>query len=121
MKLSTFLSVADFAHAASNFLPNCVNGFVAGGTEDGQTLDANRRAFESVQFRPRGLMGVDKLDQGIELFGHHYPSPIGIAPLGVTTMCRHRCDDHLAAGAKRKYTVCGQWPVHHANRRAVPH
>ena len=100
MKLNGLLSVGDFARAAGDFLPDCVRGYVEGGTEDCRTLEANTRAFENVQFRPRGLVGVAERDQGVELFGQHYASPIGIAPMGVTTICRRHCDTALAEGAR---------------------
>ena len=44
--------------AAKAVLPHAVFGYVNGGTEDCLTLQANREAFRSVQFRPRGLVGV---------------------------------------------------------------
>lgn len=102
MKLKTLLSVADFARAAGGFLPDCVRGYVEGGTEDCQTLEANLRAFDSVRFRPRGLAGIEVRDQSVELFGRRHPSPIGIAPMGVTTICRHRCETFLAEGAREE-------------------
>ena len=100
MKLKEFLSVRDFARAAGDFLPDCVRGYVEGGTEDCRTLEANIRAFENVQFRPRGLVGVADRNQTVELFGQRYASPIGIAPMGVTAICRRHCETSLAKGAR---------------------
>lgn len=100
MKLKKLLSVSDFARAAGDFLPDCVQGYVEGGTEDCRTLRANTEAIERVQFRPRGLVGVENRDQSVELFGQRYASPIGIAPMGVTTMCRRHCEVALAEGAR---------------------
>lgn len=99
MKLEHLLSVADFANETSRFLPNCVRGYVEGGTEDCQTLESNLRAFKSVQFRPRGLAGVTTRDQSVELFGRRYSSPIGIAPMGVTAICRYGAEASLAEAA----------------------
>nr|MBF0684931.1 alpha-hydroxy-acid oxidizing protein [Pseudomonas sp.] len=102
MKLDRLLSVADFEQAARRFLPKAVFGYVVGGTEDCQTLRANRSVFDEVIFRPRGLAGVGTRSQSVELWGHEYASPIGIAPMGVTAICRHECDIALARAAREK-------------------
>lgn len=92
MNSKNLLSVADFERAAQSVLPRAVFGYVNGGTEDCLTLEANRSAFRSVQFRPRGLVGVADRTQAVELWGRRYRHPFGIAPMGVTAMCRHRCE-----------------------------
>lgn len=99
MNSKNLLSVADFEHAAQSVLPRAVFGYVNGGTEDCLTLEANRSAFRSVQFRPRGLVGVADRTQAVELWGRRYRHPFGIAPMGVTAMCRHRCEWDLAKAA----------------------
>jgi L-lactate dehydrogenase (cytochrome) len=99
MKLHQFLSVADFERAAHRRLPSVVHGYVCGGTEDSLTMHANRASFGDVLFRPRGLAGVAQRSQEIELWGKRYASPIGIAPMGVTAICRHECDLDLARAA----------------------
>lgn len=99
MNSKNLLSVADFERAAQSVLPRAVFGYVNGGTEDCLTLEANRSAFRSVQFRPRGLVGVADRTQAVELWGRRYRHPFGIAPMGVTAMCRHRCEWDLAKAA----------------------
>lgn len=99
MNPGKLLSVGDFERAAKSVLPRAVFGYVNGGTEDCQTLAANRDAFRSVQFRPRGLVGVADRTQAVELWGRRYRHPFGIAPMGVTAMCRHRCEWDLAKAA----------------------
>lgn len=99
MNSKNLLSVADFERAAQSVLPRAVFGYVNGGTEDCLTLEANRSAFRSVQFRPRGLVGVADRTQAVELWGRRYRHPFWIAPMGVTAMCRHRCEWDLAKAA----------------------
>ncbi|MBS0608785.1 MAG: alpha-hydroxy-acid oxidizing protein [Proteobacteria bacterium] len=99
MRSDEFLSVADFERRAQAVLPRCVFGYVNGGTEDCLTLAANRAAFADVQFRPRGLVGVAARTQAVRLWGRDYAHPFGIAPMGVTAMCRHRCEADLARAA----------------------
>ena len=92
MRLDQLLSVGDFERKARSILPRAVFGYVNGGTEDCLTLEANREAFRAMQFRPRGLVGVADRSQSVELWGRKYQHPFGIAPMGVTAMCRHRCE-----------------------------
>ena len=97
--LRRYLSAADFERAARRRLPRLVHEFVAGGTEDGLSLRANRAAFEQFMLRPRGLAGVAKVSQEVTLWGRRYASPIGVAPMGVAAICRHRCDLEIARAA----------------------
>ena len=97
--LRRFLSAADFERAARRRLPRLVHEFVAGGTEDGVSLRANRAAFERIMLRPRGLTGVASISQEVELWGRRYSAPIGVAPMGVTAICHHQCDLELARAA----------------------
>jgi len=80
-------------------LPRIVHSYVAGGTEDEATLRANRACFDRLPFRPRGLMGVADRSQSVSLWGADIPSPLGIAPMGVTAICRRNCDLALARAA----------------------
>jgi L-lactate dehydrogenase (cytochrome) len=73
---------------------------VAGGTEDSVSLRANRQAFETLMFRPRGLRGVAAVSQSVELWGRRHASPIGVAPMGVTAICRHECELAMARAAR---------------------
>ena len=110
MKLHTLLSVADFERRAQVLLPRAVLGYVNGGTEDGLTLQANRDALRAVQFRPKGLVGVAERSQRVTLWGRSYAHPFGIAPMGVTAMCRHRCEQDLALAAARHGRVLAAVP-----------
>jgi len=102
MNSTRLISLADFAPVAERFLPNSVRGYVNGGTEDGLTLAANREAFQRVQFRPRGLVNVECRDQGVSIFGQRFSSPIGVAPMGITAMCRYECELALAKAAREE-------------------
>lgn len=102
MNLTSFLSLADFEAAARRRLPHAVYEYVVGGTEDGLSAKANRAVFDQLAFRPRGLAGVANRNQAVNLWGKDYASPIGIAPMGVTSICRYRCDMELATAARSR-------------------
>jgi len=57
--------------------------YVAGSAGTEQTADSNRREFDKWRIVPRFLRDVAQRDWSLELFGHRYPAPIYVAPVGV--------------------------------------
>ncbi|SDJ49567.1 lactate 2-monooxygenase [Natronorubrum texcoconense] len=57
--------------------------YVAGGAGSESTVRANDRAFDDWQIVPRMMRDVSSRDLSIELFGHEYPAPVMLAPIGV--------------------------------------
>ncbi len=102
MSLNGFLCLSDFDKAARRKLPHAVYEYVCGGTEDGLIVSGNRACFDRLGFRPRGLTGVAGRSQSVWLWGNEYASPIGIAPMGVTAICRRHCDMTLAIAARSR-------------------
>ena len=76
------LSVMDFEALARPRLPPAHWGYMASGTDDNLTLQANIAAYKNVQLRPRRLVDVSKLDTSVELFGQRVASPIFLCPVG---------------------------------------
>jgi L-lactate dehydrogenase (cytochrome) len=101
MGLKAMLSIADLERAARRRLPPSIYGYVIGGSEDENSLRANRSGFERWSFIPRPLVDVSKRSQETELFGKRYASPIGISPMGVTGLCRFDGDRAMARAARR--------------------
>jgi len=99
VNLRKIFTLQDFEHTARRRLPKSVFGFVAGGAEDGQSLRANRAAFDDCSFRPRVLVDVSGRSQAITLFGARYASPFGIPPMGASALCRFEADLALARAA----------------------
>lgn len=99
LDLQKLLSVSDFERAAQRFLPHAIFSFVVGGTEDGVTCRANREVFDALTFRPRGLANVSVRHQGIHVMGQSYAMPVGISPMGVTSITHRQCDLALAKAA----------------------
>ncbi|KAF2434257.1 oxidoreductase [Tothia fuscella] len=67
--------------AKSKMTPKAFN-FLAGGSGERATVDANRLAFQQWKIVPRMLRGSEPRDLSITLFGKKYPTPIMIAPIG---------------------------------------
>ena len=76
------INVFDFHEVAKQVLLPGHYTYMAMGTDDGGTLQANRAGFEQFRLRMRRLVDVREIDLSTELFGEPYPLPILIAPCG---------------------------------------
>ena len=56
--------------------------YLMGGSESETTLNRNRRALDSIAFRPRVLRDVSQIDTSTSLFGHKMRIPVMLAPIG---------------------------------------
>lgn len=101
MKLKKLLSIADLEHAAKRRLPPSVHGYVVGGSETETSLRGNRASFDNWRFLPHVLVDVSARSQKRELFGKTYQSPVGISPMGVTSLCGFDGDMALARAAQQ--------------------
>ena len=71
--------------------------YVQGGCGDETTQDRNVSAFGHWGMVPRMLVDTTHRDLSIELFGRTLPSPIFMAPIGVTGMCTQDGHGDIAA------------------------
>ena len=97
--LPRVLALADLEAPARRFLPRAVFGYIAGGSETGATLRANRAAFDAWAFRPRVLVDVRERSPATTLFGRPWAAPFGIAPMGGACTVRRGADLILARAA----------------------
>lgn len=65
-------------------MPPSVLNYVQGGCGDEFTQDENARAFHHWGMVPRMMVDCTNRDLSIELFGQKLPSPLFMAPIGVT-------------------------------------
>lgn len=73
----------DWEARARATLADDVYWYIAGAAGAGDTMRANREAFQSRHIRPRMARDVSGRDIGISLFGARYPAPFLLAPIGV--------------------------------------
>lgn len=71
--------------------------YIAGGCGDEGTQNANVTAFAHWGMVPRMLVDTRTRDLSISLFGIDFPSPIFMAPIGVTGLCTPDGHGDLAA------------------------
>jgi isopentenyl diphosphate isomerase/L-lactate dehydrogenase-like FMN-dependent dehydrogenase len=81
------MAYAELEERARNTLAPSVWSYVAGGAGDETTQRANVEAFARWGLIPRMLVGAKQRDLSVELFGHRYPSPLMLAPIGVLGLC----------------------------------
>jgi len=76
------LNVFDFEPVAKQNIPVAHWGYLATGTDDDATIQANRQGFDRWAMRPRRLIDVSRLDTSVSWFGTRYPTPIVVNPVG---------------------------------------
>lgn len=73
----------DWEARARATLPDEAYWYIAGAAGAGDTMRANRDAFQRLHIRPLMARDVSGRDIGISLFGARYPAPFLLAPIGV--------------------------------------
>jgi isopentenyl diphosphate isomerase/L-lactate dehydrogenase-like FMN-dependent dehydrogenase len=81
-KAADALDVFDFEPAAKARIPVAHWGYLATGTDDDRTIQANRDGFDHWAMRPRRLIDVSTIDASVTLCGTKYPTPIILNPVG---------------------------------------
>ena len=96
------LSVLDFESLARPKLPPAHWGYMASGTDDNLTLQANAAAYKNIQLRPHRLVDVSRIDTSVELFGQRFASPIFVCPVGGLRMFHADGEVATARAARAK-------------------
>jgi lactate 2-monooxygenase len=88
---------ATLAARATAAMPASVRDYVQGGCGDEFTQDHNAAAFRHWGMVPRMMVDCSTRDLSIDLLGLHLPSPIFMAPIGVTGLMTPDGHGDLAA------------------------
>ena len=99
------LTVFDFEETARRKVQPGHWAYMASGTDDDQTLYANRAGFRQVQLRPRRLRDATKVDMRVDLFGTTYASPIFTCPTGGERSFHDEGEVGVARAAKNRGAV----------------
>jgi lactate 2-monooxygenase len=81
------MTFAELERRACVALPEEIFSYVAGGAGNEHTQNANIRAFDRWGLMPRMLIGAANRDMSVNLFGHRFPTPLLMAPIGVIGLC----------------------------------
>jgi L-lactate dehydrogenase (cytochrome) len=100
--MDEYPAIADLEAKAKRRLPFFAWEYLTSGTGDDVAVERNRRALADVQLLPELMKGtLDPLTE-TELFGIRYSSPIGIAPIGLTSLIWPGAESILAKMASRQ-------------------
>ena len=84
---------------ALNMLQRGPRGYIAGGAGLGETMRANREAFDHWRLRPRMLRDVSERSLGRTVLGTELAAPVLLAPIGVQTLAHPEGELAVARGA----------------------
>ncbi|HSP60723.1 MAG TPA: alpha-hydroxy-acid oxidizing protein, partial [Ornithinimicrobium sp.] len=84
--LARAATIEDLRRLARRRTPRAVFDYVDGAAGSEVSLTRSRQAFAEVEFRPRVLRDVSRVDAGVELLGARSPVPVVLAPTGFTRM-----------------------------------
>ena len=96
------LNVFDFEPVAKQNIPVAHWGYLATGTDDDATIQANRDGFDRWAMRPRRLIDVSRLETSVSWFGTRYPTPIVVNPVGSQKAFHPLGEIAVARAAKAK-------------------
>ena len=96
------LNVMDFEPVAKAKLPPAHWAYMATGTDDDGTLQANRNGYARYQLRMRRLVDTSGVDISTSLLGATYETPIVVCPVS-SQKAFHPQGEMAVARAARKY------------------
>lgn len=85
-RLSRALTVWELREVAQRRTPRGPFDYTDGGAEREISLNRSREIFQRIEFQPRILQDVSKLDLKTQILGEEFSMPVGIAPTGFTRM-----------------------------------
>ena len=93
-------SSEDLRKRAKSRMPKFAYEYLVEGCMDDIGLERNRRAIQSITLEPRYLQKYDTADLSVEIFGHRYDAPFGVAPIGLQGLMWPNAPVILAKAAK---------------------
>ena len=100
-RLARCADVEDLRRMARRRLPRGVFDYVDGAAEDEVTMERNADGFRAIEFRPRVLRDMAKIDPAVTLLGRSLPFPLVLAPTGFTRMVTPDGELSVARAAAR--------------------
>lgn len=93
------ISFKELEAAAKEKMSAGAFGYVQSGAGGEETLQQNVSSFSKYSIVPRFLNDVSTLDTSVTLFGHTYPNPLLIAPIGMQKIAHEDGDIATAKAA----------------------
>jgi len=103
--LEKALTIPDLRELAKKRVPLSVFDYVEGGALQEISIKRSKESFQRVEFKPRILRGVTKVDLSREVLGKRTSMPIILAPTGYTRMMHYLGEYAVAASAAKQDMV----------------
>jgi len=97
--MKDIFSVMDFEPLAKAKIPPAHWGYLQTGVDGDETLRANRQAFSRLYLRPRRMIDITNIDSSVNLYGHTWPTPIFLSPVGNQAAFHPDCEGAVARAA----------------------
>jgi isopentenyl diphosphate isomerase/L-lactate dehydrogenase-like FMN-dependent dehydrogenase len=97
-RLSRAVNIDDLRELALRCVPRIVFNYIDGGADDEWTLRENRRAFDTITFRPHQAVALPACDLRTRVLGTELSMPLLLAPVGYLRVM-HPDGEIAAAGA----------------------
>lgn len=91
--------VSDLKAQAKKRMPKFAFDYLVGGCMEDISLRNNRKDIEAVQLRSELFKPFTESDLSVDLFGHKYAAPFGIAPVGLQGLMWPKAPELLAKAA----------------------
>src|SRR5437773_7936599 len=95
-RLAGTASIADLRVLARRRTPRAVFDYTDGAAGDEISLRRSRDAFSRVEFVPRVLRDVSRIDPSTTVLGSPAPLPFTFAPTGFTRLMHHEGESAVA-------------------------
>jgi L-lactate dehydrogenase (cytochrome) len=92
-------SIGDLKKKAKKRIPKFAFDYLEGGCNEEVNLLKNETDFHDITLMPQYLKKYEGVDTSVELFGHRYDAPFGIAPIGLQGLMWPNSPEILAKAA----------------------
>lgn len=111
-RLSKALTIQDLRNIAQRRTPRAAFDYTEGAADSEISIQRARQAFQDIEFQPRILRDVSKVDLTSQVLGKESSLPFGIAPTGFTRMMHTEgeiagCTAAAAAGIPYSLSTMG--------------
>lgn len=98
--LSAIINLDDFEKAFAKSGSQKANAYVSGASNDLLTLNANKKFWQRLWFRPRVMRNVSSVNTNMRMLGVDVSMPVWICPMGIAKTAGPEGEGALARGAK---------------------
>jgi isopentenyl diphosphate isomerase/L-lactate dehydrogenase-like FMN-dependent dehydrogenase len=98
------MTIFDLRNIARKRTPKGPFDYTDGGAESESSITRARNAFKEIEFSPSILKSVADVDSSVEVLGHKFRLPFGIAPTGFTRLMNTE-GEVAGARAAEKYGI----------------